>query len=225
VQEIVNRGGWSPSNALALIFSGTGVRTAESFDGLPAAAATLFLEYIGADLEHSVRIASSSDDVEERDDGTVVLNSNDLELVFDAGGNQFVGLRFTDIPVPRDAAILEAYVQFKADAVNTGSTSLQISAEASDDAATFVQTLAGVSLRPTVGNAVTWNPVPWNHRGQAGPKQRTPDLGGLIQTIVSRPGWSAGNALALIVSGSGERVAKSYDRSRPGAPLLYIRYQ
>ena len=34
MQEIVNRGGWTAGNSMAFIITGTGVRTAESFDGL-----------------------------------------------------------------------------------------------------------------------------------------------------------------------------------------------
>ena len=36
----------------------------------------------------------------------------------------------------------------------------------------------------------------------------TPDL---IQEIVDRPGWSSGNAMVIIVTGSGRRVAEAYD--------------
>lgn len=45
VQEIVNRPGWSSGSALALIFTGSGTRTAESFDGNSFAAPTLHIEY------------------------------------------------------------------------------------------------------------------------------------------------------------------------------------
>ncbi len=48
VQEIVDRAGWSPGHALVLVVTGTGKRTAESYNGLPAAAARLDLVYRGA---------------------------------------------------------------------------------------------------------------------------------------------------------------------------------
>ena len=34
MQEIVNRAGWNSGNAMVFIITGTGVRTAESFEGL-----------------------------------------------------------------------------------------------------------------------------------------------------------------------------------------------
>jgi hypothetical protein len=60
--------------------------------------------------------------------------------------------------------------------------------------------------------------------GEAGPDQQTPDLAPVVQEIVSRQGWSAGNALVLIVTGSGKRVAESYNGVAAAAPLLHVEY-
>ena len=46
VQEIVDRQGWAPNNDLAFIITGSGERTAESYDGNAAAAPLLHIEYI-----------------------------------------------------------------------------------------------------------------------------------------------------------------------------------
>lgn len=46
IQEIVNRPGWSSSNSLAIIITGTGVRTAESYNGVPSAAPLLHIELL-----------------------------------------------------------------------------------------------------------------------------------------------------------------------------------
>lgn len=46
-------------------------------------------------------VADSTDDAEERFDGAVRLRSTDLEMVFDSGGNQTIGLRFDGVDVPR----------------------------------------------------------------------------------------------------------------------------
>ena len=45
VQEIVSRGGWSALNDMAFIITGTGTRTAESFEGGAAKAPLLHIEY------------------------------------------------------------------------------------------------------------------------------------------------------------------------------------
>jgi len=41
---------------------------------------------------------------------------------------------------------------------------------------------------------------------------------------VNRSGWAQGNAVAFIITGSGRRVAKSYERDVYGAPYLHVEY-
>ena len=45
IQEIVDRGGWSRGNPIVLIITGRGRRVAESFEGDPAGAPLLHVEY------------------------------------------------------------------------------------------------------------------------------------------------------------------------------------
>ena len=44
----------------------------------------------------------------------------------------------------------------------------------------------------------------------------------MAQEIVSRSGWTQGNALALIITGTGMRAAESIDGAR--APMLHLEY-
>ncbi|MBT8401043.1 MAG: hypothetical protein KJO98_11250, partial [Rhodothermia bacterium] len=76
----------------------------------------------------------------------------------------------------------------------------------------------------TTSASTGWQPAPWTSRGQAGADQRTPDLSSVIQEIVSRGDWNSGNAMAILVSGSGERTAESYNGDSNGAPLLHIEW-
>ena len=84
-----------------------------------------------------VRVSVGSDDAEERVSGNTTLNSSDLELVFDSGGDQTVGMRFSGVDIPQGATILSTYVQFEADETNAVATSLTIQGEAIDDAPSF----------------------------------------------------------------------------------------
>ena len=69
---------------------------------------------------------------------------------------------------------------------------------------------------------VPWSPDPWT-AGDAGPDQQTPDISPVIQEIVG-PGWTSGNALAIIITGTGKRSAMSYDGDPDSAPLLHVDY-
>ena len=171
-----------------------------------------------------VQIAASSDDAEEGEAGNIKLISSDLEMVQNGGENQVVGLRFPGINIPVGAVINNAYIQFYADEILSVPTDLTIHGEAIDDAPAFANSLHNISARLRTTAAVSWTPAPWISKDVAGPDQRTPNLAPVIQEIMNRPGWSGGNALALIITGTGERAAKSYDGDPSGAPSLYISF-
>ena len=169
-----------------------------------------------------VRVNSSTRDVEENAaTGAMYNNSSDIEMVMDASRKQIVGLRFGPLAVPQGATIRAAYVQFVADESHADPTDLLIEGEAVDNSVTFVQ--EQVSTRARTSANVGWSPPAWVI-DQAGSAQRTPDLSTIVQEIVSRPGWQSGNALALIVTGSGRRCAISYDKDPAQAALLHVEY-
>jgi VCBS repeat-containing protein len=170
-----------------------------------------------------VRVSQSTDDAEESASGRMYLDSSDLELVYD-GSDQKVGMRFTGINIPQGSTVTNSYVQFRVDEVNTESTSLTIQGENTDQASPFTSARYGISARAKMAAAVTWNPNPWPVIGAAGTDQRTPNIASVIQEIVNRPGWVAGNSLATIITGTGHRTAVSYDGNPAGAPMLHIEY-
>ncbi len=71
---------------------------------------------------------------------------------------------------------------------------------------------------------MSWDPVPWTTKGEAGPDQQTPDLASIIQETVNRSGWSSGNSLVIIITGTGTRTAESFNGDQNGAPVLYVEY-
>jgi len=170
-----------------------------------------------------VRVASGSDDAEEKVDGRMYITSTDLEFVFD-GGDQVVGMRFTGIAIPQGATISRAYIQFKVEDISTDTTSLTIHGEDVDNATTFGSSTWNISSRSRTNAAVSWSPVAWNTIGEAGIDQQTPDLSSIIQEIINRSNWTQNNSLVIIVSGTGRRVAESYEGDQAGAPLLHIEY-
>jgi len=158
----------------------------------------------------TIAVTQTSDDAEESASGSVSLNSSDLELV-DDNSLQTVGIRFRGVNVPRGARITNAYVQFTCD--ETGSLNpcgLVVQGQAADDAATFATSPRNVSSRARTAATVNWSPPNWSRVGDAGPDQRTPNLSQVVQEIVGRDGWVEGNALAIIITGTGARVAQAY---------------
>ncbi|BAY65999.1 Cna B domain protein [Calothrix brevissima NIES-22] len=171
-----------------------------------------------------VRVATSSDDAEQSSSGSMSLTSTDLELIND-GGDQLVGLRFVGVNIPQAATITNAYIQFKVDERTSVATNLIIHGQDVDNAGTFTTTRGDISSRTLTDANAVWNSVPtWNTVGAAGVDQRTSNLAAVIQEIVNRPGWSSGNALATIISGTGHRVAEAFDGDQLGAPSLYVEF-
>ncbi|MGY1620124.1 PKD domain-containing protein [Geodermatophilus sp. SYSU D00691] len=171
-----------------------------------------------------VPVRAGADDAEEALAGAVDLGSSDLELVTDGGAAQTVGLRFTGVAVPAGATITNAYVQFQVDEATTAATSLTVAAEATDNPAVFTTAARDVSARPRTSATVAWAPAAWPTVGARGPDQRTPDLAAVVQEVVSRPGWVSGNALALVLTGTGRRTAEAVESGAAVAPVLHVEY-
>ncbi|UCH82336.1 MAG: hypothetical protein JSW20_06795 [Nitrospiraceae bacterium] len=172
-----------------------------------------------------VQILTGTDDAEERADGSMSLSSSDLELAYDKNGNQKVGMRFSNVNIPAGADITYAYIQFTVDEISSGAANLTIYGEASPDASTFTAIQGDISERTLTIDSEGWTPDPWLTVGEAGTAQQTPNIASIIEEIVSNgSGWTSGNSLVIIITGTGERVAESYNGSPPRAPVLHIEF-
>ena len=229
VQEVVSRPGWARGNAIAFLISGTGHRTAETFDKPGGSPAQLRVGYTlpAPLLEMTATVLGSENDAEESTSGATDLASTDLELVrddADGTGNQTVGLRFENVTLPPDAILAVAHIQFTADEAQSESTSLSISAEAAGHAAVFSARANDLTSRPVTSASVSWTPDAWNAAGERGPLQRTPDLTALVREIITRPDWTNGNAMAFLLSGTGHRTADSADKVGGSPAMLKVEY-
>jgi hypothetical protein len=169
-------------------------------------------------------IAARYDDAEERASGEMYRTSTDLELTTDGSIVQTVGLRFLNIDIPTGATITSAYIQFQTDEVTTSAASLLIRGEDVGDAAIFTTTAFNLSSRPRTDASVGWTPGGWTTIGEVGLAQRTPDLSGIVQEIVSRSDWAALSDMVFLITGSGTRTAASYDSGATKAPILIVEY-
>ncbi len=167
-----------------------------------------------------VSVIDGLDDAEETTSGGVNRSSKALDL----GVFPVIGMRFVGINIPQGATISNAYIQFKADKANSETSNFIIQAETSDDAPVILGSNSNLSVRAKTAASVSWSPAPWTVVGEADFDQRTPNISSVIQEIVSRPGWSSNNALIILMTGSGKRIAESYNGDQAGAPLLHVDY-
>jgi hypothetical protein len=198
-----------------------------------------------ADLvDATFEILAGSDDAEEHLDyindafpvGSVITSSSDLDLGFDTAlnngvprGRIVVGLRYGSVTVPQGAIVTSATITF-ATLQSVGTLTLEFVAEASDDAATYAyggvgnEASFGITGRDTTTESVTWvSDTAWDPTAET-----SPDISALVQAVVDREGWAAGQALAFQISSpdadvNNFRRAGSFENAA-GAPVLSVTY-
>ncbi len=172
-------------------------------------------------LTLDLQVNASENDAEENVVGGVSLTSTDLDL---GGSHGKVGLRFTNVNIPRNAAVTRAYIEFTTAAQDSSTTKLTFEVQASDNAPAFAATAFNLHSRPTYSQSVDWTiDFPWVTVDQV---HQSAELKDLVQKVVSRNGWAANNAIAFIVSSSDDafRHAKSWDLDPAKAPKLHVEY-
>ncbi|MDP9181307.1 MAG: hypothetical protein M3P04_00850, partial [Actinomycetota bacterium] len=176
----------------------------------------------GTVLVADIPVRAGADDAEQRDSGSVLLTSGDLDLFVDGTStNSVVGLRFTGVDLPAGAVVTRAYVQFTADESGSATSSLQLRAQAADNAPAFTTSSGNLTSRTLTSAVAAWAPPPWTAPA-AGAAQQTSDLTAVLQEVLGRKGWARGNAVALLVTGTAQRTAESFEGSRP--PVLHIEW-
>jgi len=235
LQQIINRDGWCGGNALTILVDGNGRRDAKSARNDTNRAPALRLTYdstsIPADKGCSAKkvvaqIKQKNDDAEQRlSNGSVELNSTDLELPRDGKREQFIGLRFQNLAIPKDSVITSASIEFEIDEYKTGNTSMDIWGEANDSPVSFTTKNSNISNR-----ARTSARVPWVNPPEPGKNAKlySPDLTPIVQEIVKRAGWVSGNSMAFLIrhaSGNKRRTVESFDGEPSNAPTLIVEYK
>ena len=193
-----------------------------SINGLKVSSQSLFFQQ---------NILSSSDDAEEKFDGSsVTTSSSDIELMYDtwnSQGLQTAGLRFDNIVVPSNATIVDAYIQFTADKTNSGSMTITFKGEDVANSTTFANTTNNISGRATTSSSVVWSPPAWTNN-QSGTNEKSPDLSTIVSEVISSNGWQSGNPITFIITGTGNatdyRKADSYDENAAQSAKLVIEY-
>ncbi|MDX2166845.1 MAG: hypothetical protein SF182_07265 [Deltaproteobacteria bacterium] len=178
-----------------------------------------------APVTNTLRVSASGDDAEQTQRLDDTDGGGDLDL-----GIVSAGLRFSTVVIPPGATITAANLQLTADggfsSSNTTALTLAVFGEASDSAASFAGNFANVNGRARTTASVSWPVAAWSV-GQSGAAQRSPELKTILQEIVNRPGWTAGNALVLILvqaSGNGRREAESFDGNAGKAARLEVSF-
>jgi len=170
-----------------------------------------------------IPVAASSDDCDAYDPGGYLNLTSSFWLAYAFETYQCDGARFAVVNIPQGATIIEAHVTGSAGGADgSPDPTCRIKAQAADNAATF-STRLDFDGRSRTTAYVDWVIPPLT----PGVDYDTPDLASLIQEVVARPGWMAGNGLVLFFDDqtlASYRVVQSYDDGPPHPPILHIEY-
>ena len=172
-------------------------------------------------LSDSVR--QSSDDSWEKSDGTV--DPTRLTIVLDYVANNWRwGLaRFQNINIPQGAKIDSAALGIIW-GQDTVSFDFYLFAEDIDSSNTLSGTLNEISSK-----TMTDNFVRWTDKSVFSTYTYSPNISWLVQELVNRPNWKAGNSISIIIKGlstNGSPDGLAYDY-QPGSsnPKIYIEWR
>lgn len=182
----------------------------------------------------TLNVSASSDDARNVS-GNGTFNSTVVtqHLGILSSTDYWNGFRWLNVTVPQGATITSATIDLFSAGVSAGTTvELIFYGVDEDDAATFAnntdnkpegkaRTTASVTKTITVAN--------WSSTGfQSGSNIDVKDL---VQEIVNRPGWTSGNALAIVGHDNGSTGTNSYvghstyDRAADRGAKLSIEYE
>ena len=235
VQEVVsNVTGWCGNNAMAFYISGSSsdLRTAYAFDAGEDREPKLTVSYTydpdtapagtGCTNEYLAnRVALRENDAEQSSSGSVYNSSSTIDMY----SGRTNGFRFESLPIAQGATILEAYIEFTSRYSDTGSVTFHLDGHAHDNSPAFPQENYNISSRTKTSSGLT---VDWDitEAWSSNTVYQTPDISDIIEAIVGRSGWNAGNALSILQTASGssyDRRTYSFDSSAADAPRLVIK--
>jgi hypothetical protein len=170
---------------------------------------TLTLKIIetGKDGETSI----SFDDGEYENDSIDKVNDDDLDMGWEGDDLNIMTTytRFQNVQIPAGSVINSAKLKVYAHEDEKDEARITVYAENIDDSPIFSETEA-IDDRTWTESSVRWV---LTEEWTMWQPYESPDLAVLIQEVIDRPGWSAGNALTLFMQGE-DQGASLLDNAR-----------
>ncbi len=239
IQEVIDRDGWQYGNALTLFLKGEdqgaseldNARDFESYeniedpedggDGLHhperipklviyyTATSPVELAIVQTHVDDGVYI--SFDDGEYENDSIDKVDDDDLDMGWEGDDLNIMTAytRFQNVPIPAGASIDSAFINLYAHEDEYDEAIIKIYAEAVDSSVSFTETEA-LDDRTYTTTYVDWDITEEWTMWEA---YSSPDIKTVIQEVVDRDGWKAGNALTVFMKGE-DQGASELDNAR-----------
>lgn len=156
--------------------------------------------------DEGVKFAVSSDDAEQENNEIDALFDDDIDAGWEGEPEDqnilTAGLRFRNILIPKGAKIDSAFIIVYSHEDKTAEdvAELTIYGEATDNANTFTEEML-IDARPSTTARVNWTVA---EEWKIWQPYRTADIKTIVQELVDREGWRAGNAIAFVILGKNQ---------------------
>ena len=176
-----------------------------------------------ADSTSWQRIATATDDAEETlSTGAMVLDSTDLDFGSNASGSTAVGVRFTNLGIPKGAIIKSVNLYFLPKTDSVGVATMAIRMHSSYTSNTFKTTNKDITSRSLTNTSVSWTVPSWKTTMTLqSPEVKSPNLISLVQPLVNN---GAVDSLTFAIEGTGSRIAESFEGTSGNKSALEVIY-
>ncbi len=173
--------------------------------------------------QETVQVAAGTDDSHENANSAMpnpgAMNIN-MGNHTSATSRWLGGMRWS-VDIPQGSTIQAAHISVYA---TSDDPHFDIHAQAADDAAAFTSTTGDISGRPRTTASVRWDATNLGTSIFID----SPDISAVIQEVVDRPGWVAGNNLVIVTVPDGSVIqgltARPYDFNTALAPILHVEF-
>ena len=178
----------------------------------------------GAGTTTTFPVLSGADDVNQ--EGTAFTADNSTVWVGNAASPtaSFSGFRFANLAIPPGAVIGSARLELRAASQQWLSMNFEFAVEQSANSAPFSASSPPGSRTLFPQRVLHASDAQW----LAGTWYQLDQLNALVQAAINQPGWASGNALSIIVRGTGQTWARKFATAFEGgaafAPRLVVTY-
>ena len=234
IQEIIDSNAWCGGNALALVMESVDMvvgsnRLSYSSDAGNSSATQLIVSYDDSTANGCIKgeyIYQVDDQDNNAEEGSNGKEATGDELTFSVSSNKYTAARFENVQIPPGATLANAYLEFTAYQDGSDSNAKMTIQGADSDSPGDFSPHDRYELRdmPKTSARVVWNDIePFARNGV----YQSPSITAVIQEIVDRSGWRAGNPMMVIMSdfGSARRGAFTSRGQSSAATRLVVEFE
>lgn len=165
------------------------------------------------------QVGASADDAKQVAGGTMTIDDSIISLT---AGTHWVGFRFTNITIPKGAAVSSAYLSIYIGGSRDDPGGIVIYGVPWAYSLAFTTDNGNISGRPMTSASVTWT---GNNIG-TGAFKDSPNISSIIQELLDWVTWESGKDAALLLDATASTALdiRAYDGYPSDAAILTINY-